>query len=405
MGVHSPLVVISVDADGEAFADQLRTALNLGSVHHVYGSSEHVLQQLTARPIPPLYLVIETVGASEEVLAYLDGVAEHCAADTHAVVIGTVNDIQFYRALKDKGILEYFLRPARITDIRNVLTASKEGDLQKAGSAKVITFLSAASGDGASTVAVNTAYLLATQYRMRTIVVDMDFQFGMVARNLDVSSPYGIRELLEDSGRVIDNTLLRRMTVRYQDTFDIISAPAALKFWPEVQPEAVKGLVTSLASQYDVIVLDLPHIWAPWVANVIGLATHNVVVAQMWLRSVTHTARIFAAWKEAQVDMATSHVMINRSGAKFKEAITARDFEAICGHPISAFLANDIKLIASAESQGRTLSQMGESLLNRQLSEFVGRVIMGQTPVAEVADAQDNDAPRSRLGSIFQRKV
>ena len=64
------------------------------------------------------------------------------------------------------------------------------------GEKRVLTFLSAASGDGASTAALNTAYALSQLYNGSTVLVDMDYQYGMVAKHIALAKPADEDELL-----------------------------------------------------------------------------------------------------------------------------------------------------------------------------------------------------------------
>ncbi len=71
--------------------------------------------------------------------------------------------------------------------------------------------MSAASGDGASTAALNTAFCLSQLFNGSTVLVDMDYQFGMVAKHIDLQNQYGIRDLFDHPERGIDATLIKRM--------------------------------------------------------------------------------------------------------------------------------------------------------------------------------------------------
>src|SRR5262249_14734410 len=147
-----------------------------------------------------------------------------------------------------------------ITDVRAALLIENEEE-KADGNSKVIAFMSAASGDGASTIALNTAYALATEYRKSVVLVDMDYQFGMVAKNLDLTTPFGIKELFEHPDRGIDSTLIERMIAAYGNTrMKIIAAPNQLLTLPEIRAEVIRDLINILRKEYDVVVLDLPHI-------------------------------------------------------------------------------------------------------------------------------------------------
>jgi len=364
-------MAIVANEGGQEFAHQIANMLGYPLAHVVIGSPRDAISVLSARGESPQYFIIDIGERGSEILPELDAIAEYCEAGTRVVVVGSVNDVNFYRALRARGVIEYFTHPANPADVKTALLTDL-GNEKNAGG-KVIAFMSAASGDGASTVALNTAYSLATEYRKSVVLVDMDYQFGMVAKNLDLTTPFGIKELFEHPDRGIDSTLIQRMIAIYSNSrLKVIAAPNQLHTIPDIRAEVIHDLITILRRNYDVVILDLPHIWTPWVASALTQASHTVMVAQLWLRSVTHSSRLLNVWRSSGVDNNRISLVINRSGAKFKEAVGTRDFERISGTPIRHYFVNDIKSVVAAENQGKTLLEVGNSVLCRQFKEFAG---------------------------------
>lgn len=357
------------DGSDQEFLHQIARSLGYAHADIVVGTPRHAIATLAARPESPRYILLDIGDQGQEVLSEIDALAEQCEANTQVIVIGKTNDVRFYRELRSRGILEYFTPPAQVSDIQAAFLANamKEGAL----GGKVISFMSAASGDGASTVALNTAYALATECNKSVVLVDMDYQFGMVAKNLDLTATFGMKELLEHPERGIDSTLIKRMIVPYGSSkLNIIAAPNELRDIPVLNSEMINELITTLRQEYDMVIIDLPHIWNPWIATTLSLSNHVVMVAQLWLRSVTHSARLLTAWRNSGIQSGKVFLTINRSGAKFKEAISARDFERVCALPIKYYFINDIRATVTAENQGKTILEGGSSALAKQVREF-----------------------------------
>jgi pilus assembly protein CpaE len=368
MSLFSPVMAVMPDDTGTQFANQLANSLGYPYADVVIGNPIEATQTLMARDRGPKYIIIDIGDRGRETLPEIDKLAECCEAGTRVVVIGEVNDITFYRSLKQLGVLEYFTRPAQLQDLRAALVF--DGGAGGNSNAKVITFMSAASGDGASTAAMNTAFCLAEKYNKRTVLVDMDYQFGMIAKNLDLNTQFGIREIFDHPDRGIDATLVRRMVAPYGEKLQVISAPNDLKQTPPISPETVRALIHTLKEEFDCVVIDLPHVWANWTSAVISSSTNVALVAQLWLRSITHAARLLGIWRDMGVDASTISIIINRSGAKFKEGIGQRDFERVCGHGIDFSLANDTKTIVTAENQGKMIPEIGNSTLAHQFEQL-----------------------------------
>jgi pilus assembly protein CpaE len=393
MSLFSPLLVICLDQDEVGYLSELSRALGYPDAHIIPGGFADAAKALALRTSSPSYILIDIGERGSDVLSELDEFALNCEPGVRVVVIGSVNDIVFYRELKSRGVLEYFPRPAQVADIRNVLLQSAARNETASASSQqgtVIALTSAASGDGSSTLAVNLAYCLAEKFKQPTVLVDMDYQFGLISKSLDLVSPFGIRELFDHPERGLDDMLVSKMLVKYSEHMSIISAPGELRPLPMVRPETIRELVNILRSRFAFVILDVPHIWTEWTAASLTYSNHTVMVAQLWLRSLTHATRLFMAWNAIGVNRTNVSLIVNRSGAKFKEAITTQDFERICHHKIDGFINNDVKAITKAENDAKTLFEVDSGILQQQIKD------LAQSLVTRYAGAApDGGAPQS----------
>jgi pilus assembly protein CpaE len=227
----------------------------------------------------------------------------------------------------------------------------------------------------------------------------MDYQFGLIAKSLDLAAPFGIRELFDHPERGLDEMLIGKMLVKYKENLNIIAAPAELRLLPTIRPEIVRELVAILRSRYPFVVIDVPHVWTDWTAAALSYSDHSVMVAQLWLRSLTHASRLLTAWNG--IGVAHDHVslVINRSGAKFKEAITTQDFERICRHRIDAFIGNDVKAVSYAENHGQTLFETDHGAeLKQQIRQLAQSMVTRYGGPA--AGAGGTSAPMLKRGLL-----
>lgn len=369
------LLIILSNAEREAWAHAVGTAC--GAEAKVFlGTPAQAAAKLAEYQLTPSHLVIDIGMRGQDVLGEIDLVAQQCEAGTRVVAVGDTNDIQLYRGLLGRGVLEYTPMPADPAEIARLLTTppatapapvaaapTPAAASRSAGNDKrVLSFFSAGSGDGASSVALNTAYAMSQLFNGTTVLVDMDYQFGMVAKHLDLQNQYGIRDLFDHPERGVDSMLIKRMVASY-GKLHVITAPAELRYLPNVHAEAIRDLVNTLKENYDNVILDLPHVWTPWVAAAAQQSTHVVMVAQLWLKSVSHAARMMRVLREMNVPLDRIVTVINRSGAKFKEAIETKDFERVCGTAIHYTLANDIKTITAAEAEAKSVFEVDSSQL------------------------------------------
>jgi len=404
MNASNPVMAIINHLADEAFARQVIDRDDSVEPLVFIGTPLEAVYAISNLPSPPLYLLIDIGERKEDVLPELDTIAEYCVPETQVVIIGSINDVAFYRELKERGVAEYFTRPAKAESVKSILFHRQYTAPKKSKNGEVISFISAASGDGASTVALNTAYILATEYDKSVVLVDMDYQFGMIAKNLDLATPFGIKELFENPDRGIDATLIERIILSYKNTnLKIIAAPNALNYIPDVQNELIYNLIDTLSNKYDFVLIDLPHVWSPLTSAILGQSKRIVMVAQLWLRSITHSSRLLATWRNAGIKNSQIFMVANRSGAKFKEAVSPADFERVCGLPFTCHFANDTKNVIAAESNGRTIIEGTPSDLSRQFQKFATQFGGVSGKIIDNNSNMNNQNSKFALTSLFKK--
>ena len=402
------LFIIAFNPEDTASLSALADEMGHGGAPIAAGAVIDSVKALNAIGKTPDFLIIDIGTRGKDVLGDLDEIAVHCEPTVNVVVIGNINDIQFYRELKKRGILEYFPRPVEARDVKTAFTQAAMA--QRSGSSgsahgTVISCMSAASGDGASTLAVNLSYCMATEHNLSTVLVDMDYQFGLVAKSLDLTAPFGIRELFENPDRGLDDTLVEKMLVKYGEKFKVISAPNELRMLPQIGPEFIHNFINILRDKFKFVILDVPNLWTPWTAASLKYSDHTLLVAQLWLRSLTHTTRQLTAWHSAGIDRNKVSLYINRSGAKFKEAVSAEDFERICHHTIEAHMNNDIKAVINAETQGKTIFETGQgALLQQQIKQIAGSLAASFQGEKKTDTAPESIGKRGLKG-LFDKKA
>lgn len=376
MNAHASLVIVILEPAEDPQADKLAMALGYPEAA-IFTHVDEAVAYLAGSAQPPSYLLVDIGANTGQTLPALDRLAEHCDPSIHVIVIGDVNDVHFYRELKQRGILEYFPRPFSATDIREAFLHAGSHVQVATGTKKgaVISFISAASGDGASTLALNTAWSLANDHKLSTVIVDMDYQFGMIAKNLDLQSPFGIRELFEHPDRGVDGTMLSRMLSAYGDKLKIIAAPSELRTMPSLRADLIRELLHTLQTQFQCVILDIPHVWTGWTSAALMHSSKICMVGQLWLRSVTHSARFLRAWSEIGIDEKRVSLIINRSGSKFKEAVTAQDYERVCNKKVDFYIGNDIKAMMTAENLAKTILETSKSPITKQIRDLANSLV------------------------------
>jgi pilus assembly protein CpaE len=120
----------------------------------------------------------------------------------------------------------------------------------------LVVVLGPKGGVGKTTVATNLATTLAQRGR-RTLVIDLDLQFGDVGLVLGVEPDHTIHDLVTAQGR-LDGERLRGFIGTSSDGVDVLLAPVRPDQAESVTPERLVEVLDIARNEYDAVVVDTP---------------------------------------------------------------------------------------------------------------------------------------------------
>ena len=121
---------------------------------------------------------------------------------------------------------------------------------------KVIGFLSAKGGCGATTLACHVAWELQNQTRKRVLLADLDLTSGLVGFLMKTPSSYSILDAVKNLSR-LDESLWKALIVENRPNLSVIPAPASYSRWDHPDENQLKQILQFMRTQHDWIVLDL----------------------------------------------------------------------------------------------------------------------------------------------------
>ncbi|NJO67693.1 MAG: MinD/ParA family protein [Rhodospirillales bacterium] len=223
--VARPLAAFVADDLSAAAIEQAVAELGLGAALIVRGSIDDAAKRLSKMPTPKALII--DVGNASDPINRLTDLADVCDEGTAVIVIGETNDIALYRRLLTLGVRDYVVKPLSTDDIKQAISrtsqSGEEIDPKVANRGRLIGVVGARGGVGATSMAVNVAWLLANEQKRRTALVDLDIFFGNCGLALDLDVGRGFREALENPSR-IDALFIERAMARDGET-SMCSAP------------------------------------------------------------------------------------------------------------------------------------------------------------------------------------
>lgn len=288
-------------------------------------------------------------------LAEVDSLAEVCEPGTIVVALGEENDVGLFRALISAGIADYLVKPIAAEAIDAALenAAEQPAVSESTEVGKVIAFIGAHGGVGATSLAVNCAWIIAEEHQKQVAIVDLDLKFGSVSLAMDIEPGRGLREALQNPGR-IDGLFVAGAAININDRLYVLGSEEPIEDNVNFDAEALDILLRELRRNFDVVILDIPRALAPALQPVLNDTT-VIVVSDMSLVGVRDTLRLVGFAKRAAAEGKVLTV-INRAGADKKAQIPKAEFEKGIEAKIDIMIPEDSKAMALANHTGKAVA-------------------------------------------------
>ncbi|HEY9127824.1 MAG TPA: AAA family ATPase, partial [Acidobacteriaceae bacterium] len=126
--------------------------------------------------------------------------------------------------------------------------------VSKRAAGRLLTFIGAKGGAGATTIACNFAVALAQDPNQKTLLIDLDLPLGDAALNLGIAAEYSTINALQSTSR-LDASFLSQLIVKHSSGVSVLAAPG--KFIPyEASDEAIDRLLEVARQDFDNVVVD-----------------------------------------------------------------------------------------------------------------------------------------------------
>jgi pilus assembly protein CpaE len=304
----------------------------------------------------PNVIVLEATANREALVDQLEELSQFCDAGTKVVVVGRLNDIVLYRQLMACGVSEYLVAPFTAVDFVQAISNL----FRSAGSkplGRVISVIGAKGGVGASTVAHNLSWALATSLDMATIIADFDLGFGTAGLDYNQDPPQGVAEAVFAPERV-DTTLIDRLLSKCGDNLHLLAAPATLDRLYDFSDTSFDAVVDTLRAAAPWIVLDIPHAWTGWTRRMLIASDEVVVVAGPDLANLRNAKNIIDNIRGSRPNDHPPRLVINGVGVPKRPEISVADFSKTVETEPFAVIPHEAKLFGSAANNGQMIAEI-----------------------------------------------
>ena len=342
------------------------------------GGAPAAVEAYKSAPTPNV-VVLEAPAGRDALLGQLEELAQFCDAGTKVVVLGKLNDIVLYRQLIARGVSEYLVAPFGVVDFVQAMS-----QLFSVPGAKplgrVIAVVGAKGGVGASTVAHNLAWTLASLTEMATIIADFDLAFGTAGLDYNQDPPQGVAEAVFAPERV-DTVLVERLLSKCGDHLSLLAAPAMLDRVLDFGEGSFDSLVDAMRASTPWVVLDVPHQWSGWARRILVAADEVVVVASPDLANLRNAKNLIDNVKGARLNDAPPRLVLNGVGMLKRPEIAAAEFAKAVETGPTAVIPHDAKLFGAAANNGQMIAEIEPNGKTAQVFTDLASALAGRTDV------------------------
>jgi len=324
--------------------ERLRPQVMILEVMKLREPMEHVVARIKAGSMDPMVIALHDTGEPELILNAL-------RAGAHEFLHPPLN-ANLQQALERKSLEQ---------------NKTKER-LQQKG--KVIGFLSAKGGCGATTIACHTAAELGRQDK-HVLLADMDLDAGMIRFLMKTKSPYSVLDALNNLHR-LDQSYWNALISNGLPGLEIISAPQALVSKQQPNQEQMQNMLTFVRGQYDFSIVDLGRSLNLTAMNALDEIDETYLVTTLDVPALHQSKQIIQTLTSVGYGRERLRLVLNRMPQRLD--VTPDELEKMMSLPVFATLPNDYPSLYESYSEGSLLpanSRLGKEL-NRMALKVAG---------------------------------
>lgn len=355
----------------------IRQGFPAATVQH--GGPDMFAQMLEASA-PPKMAMVDIDGQGDPV-----GIAARlvslCGADCKLIIIGSANDVSLYRRMLAAGVIDYIVKPLSADPLNQALASALRGRTksndESSKDARLIVIIGSRGGVGASTIAVNTGWLLAHDLKFNCALLDLDLQFGTTSLALDLEPGRGLRDIVNSPQRV-DGLMIASSIVSESDQFSVLGAEEAVDEYVQMDGGAITALLKEMTGNFDYIVVDLPRHLLAAQKRLLSAAHEIVLVTELSLAGIRDSLRIKTALNTLGCS-ATLTVVASRAGPTRAGQVDPAAFEKGAQIKIDLTIPEDHKSVTIAANSGKALGAVARNTAVTKALLALAQKLTGRT--------------------------
>jgi pilus assembly protein CpaE len=293
------------------------------------------------------------------------------AAAPMVIALNTFADPDTILQALRAGVNEYLYPPLQ-ANLRKALerkSAEQKRTKEGARAGKVIGFLSAKGGCGATTVCCHTAVELGKQGDQKVLLADFDMEAGAISFLMKTKSQYSVVDAVNNLHR-LDFSYWKALVSNGIPNLEIISAPSTLAAKELPRQEQLRHVLAFAKAQYDWTVIDLGRSLTRNSMCILEDIDEAFLVTTLDIPALHWAKQIIKTLLDSGYGRQRLRLLLNRMPKRLD--VTPADLERMLGLPAYAMIAEDYPQLYEAYSEGKLVPP--NSPLGKQLGDLAGKI-------------------------------
>jgi pilus assembly protein CpaE len=280
----------------------------------------------TASPTPTPCMVIAPAGDVEARIAFLEAGADDVVAAGAS------------RRELEGRIEALLIRAGRV----------RPDEQGRVAAGQIVTFFSPKGGVGTTTLAVNTAILLAgdqsASAHQKVLLIDLDLQFGQVTTHLNLTPRFDMAGLASDDQALADIELAMPYLTDHTSGISVLAAPTIPDAEFGIRVEEVERMTTVFRPRFDMILVDCGSRLDERSLWMLEQADTHVFVIFPEIAALRATSLMLAYLAEAATLRARTAYVVNHIFPK--ELLKTRDIENLLrARPVAEIPYTEVDMV------------------------------------------------------------
>ena len=345
----NPILICAASLELRARLEQLREA---GYVTTTVGNAADAVSALRATPFDLIVAEGLTVSGA------IAGIRGATSKQVPLLVVSPAGDVEARIAFLEAGADDVIAASFASTELEARVEAllirtgkARPDGAAGSGAGRIVTFFSPKGGVGTTTLAVNSAVLLAggpnnamQGQAARVLLIDLDLQFGQVATHLNLSPRYDLADLCSDEQALADPALAAAYLTTHASGVSVLAGPSNPEADFRVTVDQLEKGLRILRPAFDHVLVDCGSRLDPRTLWMLEQADTHIFVIFPEIAALRVTTLMLGFLAETATLRATTHFVVNHIFPK--ELLKTRDVENILrAKPVAEIPYTEVDMI------------------------------------------------------------